>query len=192
MEGISVNRIAVFFPGIGYHCDKPLLYFSRDIGYEQGYEKYINVQYSFKAENIRGNQEKMVQAFEALYGQAEEVLQDIDWNSYDDILFVSKSIGTIIATAYADRHKIEDVKQVLYTPLVQTFDFELQNAIAFIGTNDAWSDVNEIVRLAHEKQIPIEVYDNCNHSLECDDTLLNIEFLADIIRKTKDFILKVN
>ena len=23
-----MKQIAVFFPGIGYHCDKPLLYFS--------------------------------------------------------------------------------------------------------------------------------------------------------------------
>lgn len=48
--------------------------------------------------------------------------------------------------------------------------------------------MNEIVRLSKEKQIPVEVYEGCNHSLECEDTLTNIEFLADIMRKTKDFI----
>lgn len=25
-------KLAVFFPGIGYHCDKPLLYYSRKTG----------------------------------------------------------------------------------------------------------------------------------------------------------------
>ena len=24
-------KIAVFFPGIGYHCDKPLLYYARKL-----------------------------------------------------------------------------------------------------------------------------------------------------------------
>lgn len=185
-----MSKIAVFFPGIGYHCDKPLLYFSRGIGVELGYENYINVQYSNKAENIRGNLEKMVEAFENLYGQAEQILSDIKWDDYDDILFVSKSIGTIIASAYAKKHKIKNVKHVLYTPLSQTFDFEPQNGVAFIGTLDAWSDVDEVVRLSKEKQIPIEIYDDCNHSLECKDTLRNVEIISDVMKKTKDFILK--
>lgn len=184
-----MSKIAIYFPGIGYHCDKPLLYLGRNIGIELGYENYINVQYSYKADNIRGNKEKMVKAFETLYEQAEQLLKDIDWNDYDDVLFVSKSIGTIIASAYAKKHNIQKIKHILYTPLTQTYEFEPQNAIAFIGTSDAWSDVNEVVRLSEDKQIPIEVYENCNHSLECGDTLHNIEILADVMGKTKDFIL---
>ena len=32
-------KIAVFFPGIGYHCDKPLLYYARKLVQEYVYEK---------------------------------------------------------------------------------------------------------------------------------------------------------
>lgn len=31
-----MSKTAVYFPGIGYHCDKPLLYYSRDVAYEPG------------------------------------------------------------------------------------------------------------------------------------------------------------
>lgn len=34
-------KIAVFFPGIGYHCDKPLLYYARKLVQEYGYEKIV-------------------------------------------------------------------------------------------------------------------------------------------------------
>lgn len=29
-------KLAVFFPGIGYHCDKPLLYYSRKLVQNMG------------------------------------------------------------------------------------------------------------------------------------------------------------
>ena len=35
---MQTGKIAVFFPGIGYNNDKPLLYFSRKIALEHGYE----------------------------------------------------------------------------------------------------------------------------------------------------------
>ena len=66
-------KAAVFFPGIGYHCDKPLLYYSRKLAQECGYEETIALSYTYDGGNIRGNEEKMQQAFESLYEQAEKV-----------------------------------------------------------------------------------------------------------------------
>jgi len=56
-------KAAVFFPGIGYHCDKPLLYYSRKLAQECGYEETIALSYTYDGGNIRGNEEKMQQAF---------------------------------------------------------------------------------------------------------------------------------
>ena len=58
----------------------------------------------------------MKQAFELAYEQTEQALQDIDWNSYGSILFISKSIGTVIASAYASRHNIKG-KSILFTQM---------------------------------------------------------------------------
>ena len=55
-------KAAVFFPGIGYHCDKPLLYYSRKLAQECGYEETIALSYTYDGGNIRGNEEKMQQA----------------------------------------------------------------------------------------------------------------------------------
>ena len=54
----------------------------------------------------------MQQAFESLYEQAEKSLSAIDFDKYDEILFVAKSVGTIIASAYAEKHSIRCRQQV--------------------------------------------------------------------------------
>ena len=76
-------KAAVFFPGIGYHCDKPLLYYSRKLAQECGYEETIALSYTYDGGNIRGNEEKMQQAFESLYEQAEKSLSAIDFDKYE-------------------------------------------------------------------------------------------------------------
>ena len=38
-------KLAIFFPGIGYHCDKPLLYYSRKLSQECGYKETITLSY---------------------------------------------------------------------------------------------------------------------------------------------------
>lgn len=185
-----MSKIAVFFPGIGYHCDKPLLYYGRSIAYNSGYEFTRNVGYSYKAGNIRGNDAKIKETYEALFPQAEAALAEIAWDEYEDILFVSKSIGTIIAASYAEKYSLKRAKHILYTPLTQTFLFAPGNAIAFIGRADPWSDIGEVIRLAEKNHIPLTVYEGCNHSLECGEPLKNIEILKDAMQKTMEFLTR--
>ncbi len=182
-----MSKIAVYFPGIGYHCDKPLLYYSRNIACELGYINYRNVSYTYHAKNIRGNEDKMKEAYEALFSQTEAELADIVWSEYNDVLFISKSIGTIIATSYAEKYKLKSTRHILYTPLSQTYLFAPDHAIGFIGTADPWSDTDEIIQLSNANHIPMVIYEGCNHSLECADTLKNIENLKDIMQRTMDF-----
>ncbi len=86
-----MSKLMVCFPGIGYHCDKPLLYYGRSIARELGYTDYRNISYSYQAGNIRGNEEKMKEAYEALFSQAEKELGDMDWRQYEDVLFIYSS-----------------------------------------------------------------------------------------------------
>lgn len=182
-----MSKIAVYFPGIGYHCDKPLLYYSRSIACGLGYGNFRNVGYTYKVGNIRGNHEKMKEAYTALLLQAETELADIVWAEYDDVLFVSKSIGTVIAASYAAKRRLERARHILYTPLAQAFSFAPSHAIGFIGTADPWSDLDEITRLSAAGHIPLTVYEGCNHSLECGNTLKNLEILKDVMQRTMDF-----
>lgn len=187
----STNKLAIFFPGIGYHCDKPLLYYSRKLADEAGYKSILTLDYSLAGSNItgniRGDKEKMQQAFYYLYKQAAKQLSSVIWSDYDEILFVSKSIGTVIASAYAQNEHIS-CHQILYTPLYETYLFSPQNAIAFIGTLDPWSNIEKVTDISGEQKIPLFLYPDANHSLETKDTLRNIKTLQDVMEETKRFL----
>ena len=185
-----MSKLAIYFPGIGYHCDKPLLYYSRSLARELGYQECRNISYTYEGKNIRGDQAKMREAYETLFQQAEKELEEIDWSVYDDILLVSKSIGTIIAASYVKKHGLVGVRQVLYTPLAETFSFAPEKGLAFIGTADPWSTTGEIIQLARKNHLPLHVYDDCNHSLECGATERNLEILRDVMKKTKEFLVE--
>ncbi len=174
-EAKTGRKLSRVLPGIGYHCDKPLLYYSRRLAAEAGYEE-LQLSYTFSGGNIRGNKEKMREAFFALYEQAKEQLGVVDWSACDEILFVSKSIGTIISAAYVAEQKIS-CRQILYTPLEDTFRVEEALAeshkqtvsdkqttavqvqgtipsIAFIGTADPWSEVPRVIALSKRRESP--------------------------------------
>ncbi|WP_022763402.1 hypothetical protein [Butyrivibrio sp. AD3002] len=186
------KKIAVFFPGIGYHNDKPLLYYARKLAAEAGYEDCKNINYTSKPKKIRGDKEKMKESFETLYREADEALRGIRFDDYDDILFISKSIGTAIAVSYCEKNAVKNVRHILYTPLEETFNVikepEKLNAIAFIGSADPWSDPLKVVDMAEGYGIPIHLYEGANHSLETDDTLNNIRILEDVMEKSKSRI----
>lgn len=187
----STNKLAIFFPGIGYHCDKPLLYYSRKLADEAGYKSILTLDYSLAGSNItgniRGDKEKMQQAFSYLYAQAAKQLSSVNWSDYNEILFVSKSIGTVIASAYAQNEHIS-CHQILYTPLYETYLFSPQNAIAFLGTSDPWSNIEKVTDISRTQKIPLFLYPDANHSLETKDTLRNIKTLQDVMEETKRFL----
>ncbi len=180
-------KLAVFFPGIGYHCDKPLLYYAKKLAQQGGYEKIVSLSYSYEGGNIRGDEVKMRQAFDALYAQAEKNLAEIDFDAYSEIVFVSKSVGTIIASAFAQKRAL-GCRHILYTPLAHTFGFEHMDAIAFIGTSDPWSNVPEVKKLSESQHVPMHMYEHANHSLETEDTLTNLEILQDVMKTTWQFL----
>lgn len=73
LNGEQNMKAAVFFPGIGYHCDKPLLYYSRKLAQECGYEETIALSYTYDGGNIRGNEEKMQQHSKAFMNRQRKV-----------------------------------------------------------------------------------------------------------------------
>ena len=126
-------------------------------------------------------------AFELAMEQTERSLKNIDWNSYGNILFISKSIGTIISAAYASRHDLT-VKNILFTPLEDTFSFPLAGSIAFHGTADPWAETEAIQTLASQKDVPLFLTKAADHSLETGDVQADIFILKTTMERAERFI----
>lgn len=198
-------KLAVYFPGVGYHCDKPLLYYARKVTAACGFEQHITLSYTTQIRDLLGNPANMKAAFLELYEQAEATLartaafplpqtdsnlrQSAGDSCGNEILFISKSVGTSIAARYASEHNIP-CRHILYTPLAETFAFHPRNGIAFTGTADPWTTTAVIRQKCQEHQIPLFLYENANHSLETGDVFRNLDIMKEVMQKTEEFIRK--
>lgn len=179
-------KLAVVFPGIGYHIDKPLLYYSRKIAKENGYE-IVDVQYKGFESGIRGNKDKMRAAFETAITQAEEILKDVDFASYEKVLFIAKSVGTAVAGAYAIKHNLE-TKNIYFTPVDASFKYMDNEGVVFHGDNDPWIDHEIFNQQISNTSHPYHVINNANHSLETGKALVDINNLEFIMTKVEEYI----
>lgn len=179
-------KLAVLFPGIGYTCDKPLLYYSGKLAAKHGYE-LMPVPYGNFSKGVKGNRKKMEESFETALLQSEKMLRYVEWKSYGDIVFISKSIGTIVASCYAKTHSLP-VRSILFTPLADTFRFAEGNSIAFHGTADPWAETPEIVSLCREKGIPLYLTEGANHSLETGDIARDIGNLGGVMERVEEML----
>ncbi len=182
--------IAVLFPGVGYNTHKPLLYYSAKLMQSYGYDLcYLN--YENMPKRVGSDKELMRQAVEAGYESVENTLSGINFGGYERVVFIGKSIGTIIATRYASEHSIDAV-QIWYTPLIETFSYadtvDSKKSVAFIGDKDQWSDVNMVKAAAKEKGIKLYSYPDCNHSLESANVFGNLNILNDVMHRTDEFV----
>ncbi len=178
-------KLCVLFPGIGYHCQKPLLKLSAQTAKSCGYEVVIQ-KYTDFPDGAKGNEEKMRAAAAHALSQSEEQLADIDFAKYESIVLVEKSIGTAACLAYRGKLGIK-AKCVLLTPLEMTLEHPLHDSIAFHGTADPWAATERIEQLCAENGVPLFEYKNANHSLVTGDTHENEIILEDVTAKLTEF-----
>lgn len=180
------KKLAVFFPGIGYHCDKPLLYHAKKIAAARGYE-VREVPYTGFPAKVKGDPEKMRQSFLTAMQQAEEILADVQWTAFDELLFVSKSVGTVVAAAFAAQHSLK-TGNVYFTPVGATFGFHPQQGIVFHGTADPWATDEEIGEGCRSCGLPLVNIPGTNHSLESGDPMRDLEILQQVMGRVDAYL----
>ena len=174
-------KLCVLFPGIGYHCEKPLLYYSAKLAKSKGYD-VIPLKFSGFDNSAKGNDEKMSTAVEHALSLAEKQLSDTDFSSYEKIVFIGKSIGTTACLAYREKNGI-NASCILLTPLEATFESLSHRCTAFHGTADQWADTEAIRKLCRKHLVPLHEYENANHSLETGDVFTDIRTVLDVTEK---------
>ena len=185
-----MRKLAVFFPGIGYTADMPLLYYSRSLAAERGYEIKL-LPYGGFPRGVRGDRDKMAACWQLALTQAEEMLADTDLTAYDDILFVGKSIGTVVAARLASRSPAAGrIRLILYTPMEDTFVYPFDDAIVFTGDADPWVGATDsrIPELCRRRDIPCVRFPEANHSLEIGDGLRDVRALSRVMEETAGFM----
>lgn len=173
---------AVIFPGMGYHTDKPLLYYGKKLAKQHGYE-IIEVPYR----DLKKESNKLEAAFQSALAQTEELLGGKGLQEYGELLFISKSIGTVVASAYAEKYSLFP-RHILYTPVEETFSFVPTRGIAFHGTADPMADTEMIRKACLECHIPLFITKCGNHSLETGEALQDLKILRTVMEQTERYI----
>ncbi len=179
---MSDQKLAVIFPGIGYHKDKPLLYYSRRLAIEHGFD-IIEIFYDFpyRAKEIKGDKDKMDNAFELAAEQATEQLSSVEFSKYDTVLFIGKSIGTTVAAYYDKCHDI-GATHIVLTPVPHTFEFLKPGCgIVFNGSADPWCETSLVEEKCKELDLELHVIENANHSLETKSAVTDAHNMIDIL-----------
>ena len=96
-----MKKMAVIFPGVGYTKDRPLLYYAGKIAANEGYElrfmDFSGIEWS--KEKLK-DPDFLKKTLEKCLKITEKTLEDTKDLSAGEVVFISKSIGTVVATAY--------------------------------------------------------------------------------------------
>ena len=185
------SKLAVIFPGVGYNKDRPLLYYTARLATKHGYD-VIKVDFSgieWDKETLK-DPKKLEKILEFCLDRTKEAVKDIDINSLKDVVFISKSIGTVVSSAYAYNNDL-DVKQVFFTPLPYIDSYvRPRKGLVFYGTADPYADPEIIAEICRKYDLDTTSVDGANHSLETEDTIHNIDIIKEVMEKTERIFLE--
>ena len=187
------SRCAIVFPGIGYTCQMPLLYYTRSLLIALGSDVLL-VEYSYSRKPD----------FQALPGEERERWFFADVNAageaalsfrpYSQVTLVGKSLGTLAITHLLSKPQFANSRAVWLTPLLRDERVRTQirnttrDALLVLGTNDAHYDADFLRRLKALPQVKTVVLEGADHSLEFKgDSLRSINFLQQVMREMQEF-----
>ncbi|MFQ9933965.1 MAG: hypothetical protein ACLRVQ_05985 [Lachnospiraceae bacterium] len=176
------KKLAVFFPGRKYSVDCPLLYFADFTcslkGYERAFLHYARHREDKGTTTVKEDIEN-AKAYVTATIQAKEV------NEYDEVLFVSKSIGTVLAGYIREELKLKNVRNIYLTPLPETLPYiEGKDSIVIAGTKDRFLDKEELKSFCNSNNVKLYQFEGLGHSLETDD----VEGSLRILKRVTDII----
>lgn len=185
------KKLVVLFPGVGYHNDKPLLYYTKKIA--RNYDYQI-LEVSYEIDTFKSSKdfspEKVATALDEAFLQVDNALKDIDFAQYDRVIFVGKSIGTAIMARYAMTYEI-DAEMIVFTPIPETFAFlGACEGLVFHGSADPLCDTDMCEQLCNQMSLTYAIIPNANHSLETGNVQEDIANLGRVM-STVDRIFKL-
>ena len=159
--------LAVCFPGTGFTCKEALFVRLAEQYVKRGYE-LIRLDFShIPFREIESLEEAIAVAQRAVKRQ----LAAVSFADYDDVVFISKSLGTILA-AHAERDYGIHPRHLYLTPLHRTLSLIRPDSRVIsmvLGTQDRFLSGKQLSRFCDEKGFKYCLVEGVNHSLK-DDT----------------------
>lgn len=171
------KKLVVLFPGGNYSVDMPLLYYANFKYVVQGYEK-LAISYGDYVKDVTEDSKKKLR--ESVLHQVEH----IDFKDYEDIIFISKSMGTTIAGWLQQTLGIK-VRHIFLTPIEETLQYITSDRdiiIIIAGKCDKLLDAYKLKQHCEEAGVSLHQIEGVGHRLEVfGDMDSNIDILKEIV-----------
>lgn len=186
------NALVVLLPGIGYTLDRSLMDYSRNLALEKGYD-VLPIEYGFQATRKKIDKDNM-EEIEVIVNESFELLKLSLDSRYKKIIFIGKSIGTVVQRMLEDKIRKENydgkIINVYLTPIDKTCELGIQeNSLIVCGTKDPLITSENREKLSQMNNINYIEVEGAGHSLVIkNDVMKSIDVLKNIIYAEKDYI----
>jgi hypothetical protein len=188
------DNLALIYPGFRYNCDKPLLYYTTQILLQRGYD-VLQLRSNYRTQEFKdlSKAEQTIQLIEDGKALLDSGLQT---KSYTNILFVGKSLGTLImAFILNEDHDLFRAKTIWLTPLLhlppvsQAVCETTSPAIIAGSTADPAFESESVNKIKSMTNVVTLSYQDANHSLEIpDDPLKSLQILNQVTENLINFL----
>lgn len=173
------KKLVVLFPGQNYPCNKPILHFAGTSAMQSGFDLLI-LEYGYQAARADLDRDEVRRVVEDSYKSVKQVV-----HKYNHVVFISKSLGTIIAGEVHEKLDVP-IKHIFLTPIKDTIPYVNKfNGIVVYGTKD--QAFNEELASEINKENEIITIMNANHSLETNDVEESIGILKKLVKIYMNF-----
>lgn len=180
------DTLTVIIPGIGYTVDRPLLDYSGKLALELGYD-LLEIEYGFQIarKNLDAENE-----FKYIKEESIDIFKSALNDRYKKIVFISKSLGTIVHTLLCNEAKGYGVKNIYLTPIDKTLKVGIkENSLVISGTKDPMICKESIEDIRKINGVNLIEVKNGDHSLNIRGSVLeSIKVLNTVIEAETEYL----
>ncbi|MWV43375.1 alpha/beta hydrolase [Paenibacillus sp. HJL G12] len=176
------SKLVVLFPGKNYPCHKPILHFAGTSAIQSGFDLMV-LEYGYQAARTDLDMNDLPRVIEDSHETVRRII-----NKYHEVIFISKSIGTIVAGEVHGKLDMP-IRHLFLTPIKDTIRYiNKSNGLVVYGTKDEMFN-NELANQINIDEVRevIEI-PNANHSFETHNVEEDIEILSQLVRIYLDFL----
>jgi hypothetical protein len=181
------SKLAVILPGQRYTGKAPLLYYPLSIALESGYDA-LAVEYGFQ----RGAAEFVTDKDSLIHivNETKEAINIcLEEKRYSEILFIGKSLGTLVQAYLKNEFKDYLQRHVFLTPLPECISVIKQtDCMVAAGTNDRAFKSEHLAEISGLKNVTLITIEGADHSMEKGNFEEDLRILTEVCGSIYAFI----
>jgi hypothetical protein len=173
--------LVVIFLGGNNSTSIPILHYARKASLSIGCD-VLSLRYPGKL-NFKDNE-----IYDAIVEACFNIISKVNYEAYEKIVFISKSIGNLIAIDVERKHLGISLTHVFYTPVERLVEkVHSQECLIFTGANDKHIKCESVELMKGFRNTEVHQFPKAVHSLEVNE---DVDESLKILKRATEILLK--